>query len=360
MSGGFEPLCRRMEWLDPFYKAVWEEAFAKAIPISGTFELTPRCNFDCKMCYVHLKEDKISMYGRELSAKEWIRIAEQAKKAGTTWLCVTGGEPLMHPEFPEIWKVLSKMGFFVTLQTNASMVGDGMLEFFDEYPPHAVKLTLYGSNDETYEKVCGIKQGFTRVDRAIQELKKRKIPIELVSTIIKQNEDDILRMAYYAARNGLPWINTVGVKPSVRGADSRAREVAVSNKYTEEAFRRSLKRRVQEHPMSLERKPCTMCKDYRLGYWITWNGDMRFCGFMNEPNIPVRSMAFLEAWKSLMEYEEQLEWPQECKTCKAQEGCLRCAGILSAECGGPQQVREEFCNRVKQYYDKKEERWRIE
>ena len=58
MGYEFEPACRRMEWLDPFYKAVWERAFADAIPISGTFELTPRCNFNCRMCYVHLQPEK--------------------------------------------------------------------------------------------------------------------------------------------------------------------------------------------------------------------------------------------------------------------------------------------------------------
>lgn len=107
MSYAFEPACRRMEWLDPFYKAVWEKAFADTIPISGTFELTPRCNFDCRMCYVHLKEDQILKYGRELNAKEWLQIAREAKDAGTTWLCITGGEPLMHPEFEIIWKELN-------------------------------------------------------------------------------------------------------------------------------------------------------------------------------------------------------------------------------------------------------------
>ena len=121
-SHEFEPACRRMEWLDPFYKAVWEKAFAEAIPISGTFELTPRCNFNCRMCYVHLPESEIGRHGRELTAKEWIRIATEAKDAGTTWLCITGGEPLMHPEFEIIWKELSQMGLFITLQTNASLV----------------------------------------------------------------------------------------------------------------------------------------------------------------------------------------------------------------------------------------------
>ena len=106
MSYEFEPACRRMEWLDPFYKAVWEKAFADAIPISGTFELTPRCNFNCRMCYVHLKPEQIPKFGRELNAKEWLCIAEEAKEAGTTWLCITGGEPLMHPEFETIYKEL--------------------------------------------------------------------------------------------------------------------------------------------------------------------------------------------------------------------------------------------------------------
>lgn len=27
----------------------------KGLPIAGSFELTPLCNFDCKMCYVHCR-----------------------------------------------------------------------------------------------------------------------------------------------------------------------------------------------------------------------------------------------------------------------------------------------------------------
>ena len=82
-----------MEWLDPFYKAVWEKAYADAIPISGTFELTPRCNFNCRMCYVHLPEAKIGEHGTELTAEEWIRIAQEAKKPGRPG-CVSQGENL--------------------------------------------------------------------------------------------------------------------------------------------------------------------------------------------------------------------------------------------------------------------------
>ena len=43
--------------------------FAKAdklgIPLSGTFELTPRCNLDCKMCYIHKRANDASVKNRE-------------------------------------------------------------------------------------------------------------------------------------------------------------------------------------------------------------------------------------------------------------------------------------------------------
>lgn len=195
MTYKFEPACNRMEWLDPFYKQVWQKAFDDAIPISGTFELTPRCNFNCKMCYVHLLEKDIPKYGKELSAKKWIDIAKQAKEAGTTWLCITGGEPLLHPEFEEIYTQLSKMGFFITLQTNASLIPKYQ-KLFENYPPRSIKITLYGSNNETYKKVCQIDNGFTKVHQSIQLLKKMNIPIQLVSTITKQNLDDIKKNGF--------------------------------------------------------------------------------------------------------------------------------------------------------------------
>ena len=357
MSAPFEPACRRMEWLDPFYKAVWEKAFAEAIPISGTLELTPRCNFDCRMCYVHLKDEQIPKYGTELTAKEWLRIAREAKDAGTTWLCVTGGEPLLHPEFETIWKELAHMGFFITLQTNASVRRGKTAELLAQYPPKGVKVTLYGSNDEVYEKVCRVKWGFTRVDEGLRMLREMNIPVQLVSTIIRQNEDDVENIAFYAYRNNLPWMATGSVKASARVADSEAREVRVQEKL-DGRQRERIRQSLEKTPFAAERKPCTYCKDYRLGYWVTWNGEMRFCSFMNEPNIPVRDLAFSEAWRQLVQYEKELDWPKECKSCSVRRACVKCAATLATECGSPHRVTEEFCQKIKQYYDDEKGEWK--
>lgn len=350
----FEPACRRMERLDPFYKAVWEKAFAEAIPISGTFELTPRCNFNCRMCYVHLQPERIAYYGREMNASDWIHTAEEAKEAGTTWLCVTGGEPLMHPEFPVIWKELCQMGFFITLQTNASLIEGKMAELLEQYPPKQAKVTLYGSNDEVYRQVCRVEQGFTRTDRGLQTLQELGIPVQLVTTVIRQNLEDVKKIAFYAWLHKLPWMATGGVKDSIRGADSQAREVRVQEKLDEQR-KADIQYRMNSHPVDPERKPATYCRDYRLGYWVTWNGMMRFCSFMNEPNIPVRGQPFREAWKQLIQYEEELQWPEECRSCEAREVCFKCAGTLATEESRKCQMMKHYCFRLNSEREKRYE-----
>lgn len=346
----FEPACRRMEWLDPFYKQVWEKAYADGIPISGTFELTPRCNFNCRMCYVHLKPEQIPAYGQELSAKQWLDLAQQAMKAGTTWLCVTGGEPLMHPQFEEIWRGLTSMGFFITLQTNASLVTGKMADLLAQCPPRSAKVTLYGSNDQVYQKVCGVEHGFTRVEEGLNNLREMKIPTQLISTVIRQNQEDVAKMAYFAFTHRLPWMATGGIKPSIRGADSQAREVRVQEE-NDKALENQI-RRLLEKPIDPARKPCTYCKDYRLGYWIAWNGEMRFCSFMDTPHLSAMDLGFDAAWQGLLEYWESLSWPEECAGCEAKTVCMKCPGLLAAECGDPQRVTPAFCNRIKEMYHK--------
>lgn len=346
MSYEFEPACRRMEWLDPFYKEVWEKAFADSIPISGTFELTPRCNFNCRMCYVHLKENQISKYGEELTAKEWIRIAQEAKEAGTTWLCVTGGEPLMHPEFETIWKELSQMGFFITLQTNGSMIRGKMLHLMEKYPPRLAKISLYGSNDEIYAAVCGVEKGFTRVNEGIQTLKKLDIPIEIVSTVIRQNQDDVIKMAFYAYIQKIRWAATGNIRKSVRGNDFDVESIRVIKDSETVTGTKIVTDSSREIFMIPERKPCTYCRDYHVGYWIQWNGKMTFCSFINEPNISVKNMRLNEAWNQLVIFEDSLEWPEKCQRCPINKECIRCVATLATESGSIYSVNEKFCEKI--------------
>ena len=76
---------------------------------------------------------------------------------------------------------------------------------------------------------------------------------------------------------------------------------------------------------------------------MLWDGNMRFCSFLDKPDIPVREMPFREAWGKLFEYEEALEWPEECKSCEAAKVCARCAATVALQPPGSpgcQAIRE--------------------
>ena len=66
---------------------------------SGGFELTPPCNFDCKMCYVHLTKDQMAKETKLLTVERWKDIMGQAVDAGLMHADLTGGECLSYPGF---------------------------------------------------------------------------------------------------------------------------------------------------------------------------------------------------------------------------------------------------------------------
>lgn len=98
-------------------------------PLNGTFELTGRCNLSCKMCLVRVDRKRMAELNlRERTGEEWIDMARQAAAAGTLSLLLTGGEPMLRPDFAEIYSAISNMGFLVTLYTNATMVTSSVMD----------------------------------------------------------------------------------------------------------------------------------------------------------------------------------------------------------------------------------------
>ena len=98
-------------------------------PVNGTFELTLRCNLHCQMCmFRHADCENTSLQSQELTAEQWIDMAKQVAQAGTLSLLITGGEPMLRKDFCEIYSSIYRLGFLVTLYTNATLVTDEIME----------------------------------------------------------------------------------------------------------------------------------------------------------------------------------------------------------------------------------------
>lgn len=321
-----------------------KEAYKQGVPVHAMFELTPRCGFGCRMCYVHLAPERIQNVGRgrELTAREWLNLGRQAGENGVFSLCITGGDPIMHPDFPAIWRGLAQMGFRLILQTNAAFLTEEHLELFAAYPPDTVKITIYGASDATYERLCRVPNGFTRAMAGTYALRALDLPIQMVTTFVKQNWADRDRIAELMTREQLPWYYSTACYASLRGAQNEAASCALS-----ESDIACVRKPEADQPTQTahnpERSPAEYCRGYRTEFMISWDGYMRFCSFLDEPHISVLDAPLMQCWEELLDFWSSLRWPKACESCEAAERCRRCLGMLACASGGLGKVSPDFC-----------------
>ena len=335
--------------LDGFSDVLELKAYQECIPLKGTFELTARCNMNCKMCYVHLSQEEIQKIGRELTNEEWLRIAKEAKEAGTLHLILTGGEVFVRPGFRELYEALSEMGFLIQIYSNGYAVDEDVIEWLKLRPPMALRFTLYGASNETYEAVCGVKDGYDRVIHAIDLVKEAGIPFYAVSTIIKDNVNDLEKLYLLARDKKFKFQHSISIVPPVRGAtqDAVSRRITVQDLSEEELYRNEKIERMYPKTDHLFGR----CHNYRIGYSISWDGKLLHCAFMDEPKINLLTTDFMAAWKRMNEMFDEICIPQKCLGCKYEGFCQRCPGILAAECGKPNAITDAFCQRAQILYE---------
>lgn len=112
-----------------YEKRLIAKAARSHTPINGSLELLPLCNMNCDMCYVRLSRSEMERQGRLRSAAEWISLARQMQKAGTLFLLLTGGEPLLFPDFKALYLELRKMGMILTINTNGTLMDEAWSDF---------------------------------------------------------------------------------------------------------------------------------------------------------------------------------------------------------------------------------------
>ena len=70
---------------------LYRKAARQRIPLGGTFELSPVCNFSCHMCYVRKTRAELKRLGKqEITADQWIRMGKECRDAGMLYLLLTG------------------------------------------------------------------------------------------------------------------------------------------------------------------------------------------------------------------------------------------------------------------------------
>jgi radical SAM protein with 4Fe4S-binding SPASM domain len=176
---------------------LWDKLKAKRIPLSFDLEITARCNLHCRHCYINLSSNDPEARSRELTLHEINDIADQAASMGILWILLSGGEPLLRDDFPEIYLSLKRKGFLVSVFTNATLVRDEHVELFRKYPPRDIEVTVYGASPETYERVTRRPGSFTAFLSGLSRLLESGIKVRLKAMAIRSNHHELPAIAAF-------------------------------------------------------------------------------------------------------------------------------------------------------------------
>ena len=316
------------------------------IPVSGNFELTPRCNLRCKMCYVRLTPEQMAPIGRERTAEEWLSLGHAAKDAGMVFLLITGGEPTLRSDFPEIYEGLTQMGLSISINTNGTLLTPQLRQLWHRLPPAQVNITLYGTCREDYDALCGNPDAFDAVVDALDWLKSEGILVHLNTTIVPTNVHKWTQIEEFAKARGLELRMTVYCFPPNRRdchcferlEPEAAGELIVQDVYYREGSA-AIKTRMQDlqspqpHSCELDNGEPMQCMAGRSQFWLTWNGDMTPCAMLTHPVTHPFEDGFSAAWDGLREKCDPIRLCPECVTCPDQKSCMNCAAVTFAETG---------------------------
>jgi len=118
---------------------------------------------------------------------------------------LSGGEPLMSEGILDLVKFISKEGYRTNMVTNGFLIDESMARGIVNSNLDTITLSLDGMRAQTHDFIRGTMGSFKRIIRAIEYLDKHrkdaKLKIAILTTIMKTNLDEILKLAKWAQRN---------------------------------------------------------------------------------------------------------------------------------------------------------------
>lgn len=301
------------------------------IPVLVHFELTARCNLDCKMCYVHNHDNATALRG-ELSTEQWKRIFDEAYESQMLYASLSGGECLLRKDFKELYLHLWNKRVFVTVLTNGTLLNEDYVDFFKTYPPDMIQISLYGSSEDGYLRVTGHK-GFEKAVAAVGALEAAGIDVRVAVTPSKYMGNDFIDILKMCKQKGF-----YAEKTEVLLVPNRD-DLTKDDYYLtqEELISFSIQRAELYHalePVENTPEPCgcmseppakgLTCNAGNCLATVTWDGKMYPCLNAMLGGASLLKMSFAEAWEKTKQAASDVVYGSECVGCPYDKTCPKC------------------------------------
>ena len=162
------------------------------------FYVTDKCNLNCNHCWIDGDYKKNNIFNIELLKI----ILPVMKKMGLRSVCLTGGEPTLHPQILEIIKLFYDTSISITLLTNGLLLTKDFCKTISNLNLFC-SVSLDGALSETHDGIRGKKGAYNITISGIQYLLEYEIPFEVIFAVQKRNEHEIYDFINFIEKIGV-------------------------------------------------------------------------------------------------------------------------------------------------------------
>jgi len=362
---------------------LWDKMLEEHIPFGFDIELTARCNLNCRHCYINLPSHDPVAKASEMDAAEILDISRQAVELGAVWCLVTGGEPLLRPDFAEIYLGLKRLGLLITVFTNATLVGPEHVTLFQKYPPRDLEVTMYGASDEIYDRITSRPGSFQAFKRGLERLIAGGLKVRLKAMALRSNSCEMENIADFCRKYTKDYYRFDPVlhlrldRNETRNREIIAERLSPSEIVALERADPERSRTMDKHcdhyilpeRDQLDFEKCQTCVDRnncekyeklssllsceagKVGFSVSYESRFRLCQSLNVPGTTydLRQGTVREAWEKFIPYVRGLKTSSNsllssCKSCQITNLCLNCPAHAWLESGNCDTIVQYFCD----------------
>ncbi len=341
------------------------------LPLQGTIDLTYRCNNDCRHCWLWLPVDAPEKK-KELTFEEIRRIVDEARALGCREWSISGGEPMLREDFPEIFDHIARNSMDYTLNTNGTLITPRIARLMKRKGKKWV--ALYGATAEVHDHITRNPGSFEAFRRGVALLKEAGADFVVQIIPMKDNFHQYGEMEKLARslspdwRIGINWLYLSASGDPKKNDEIRAQRLTPAELDS------------LEKPGFTEHESClcpgddhifSSCIEARRDFHVDPYGQMSFCDKIKDPHLrfDLRKGSFQRCWDEFIPaLSDQIrgggEYLENCGSCKVRRDCSWCPAYAYLEhgrssakvdylCGlaeDKKRTREAFVKGSRRYY----------
>lgn len=177
------------------------------------FEITNRCNLKCRHC-----GSSCSLEGLELTADE-VKSVLDTLGIVRPMICLTGGEPLLHPSFFEIAEAVHSKSLSWGMTTNATLIDEDCADMLKRTGMGTVSVSLDGM-EESHDLLRQQKGAWKRAVRGIEALQRAGFSPQVTTVFHKRNFAEFDTIYGFLCDLGISSWRPINVEPIGRACES--------------------------------------------------------------------------------------------------------------------------------------------